>query len=108
MTKEKSRTLFSALQAASAGGPQPASPASGDETAAQEKTAAATASSPEAAAVHGVNGTKTERKRLKRAMTVEDVNFLDASKEGNVGRFINVRARPVVFVGKHQRAIPDL
>uniref|UniRef100_A0A3Q4BET6 Histone-lysine N-methyltransferase SETDB2 n=1 Tax=Mola mola TaxID=94237 RepID=A0A3Q4BET6_MOLML len=92
------RTLFSALQAALAGGPQPASPASGDETAAQEKTAAATESSPEAAAVHGVNGAKTERKRLKRAMTVEDINFLDASKEGNVGRFINHSCQPNLFL----------
>jgi len=28
---------------------------------------------------------------LKRALEVEDVYFLDASKEGNVSRFINVR-----------------
>lgn len=45
-----------------------------------------------AAAARSVNGTETKsRKSLKRAMKVEDVNFLDASKEGNVSRFINVR-----------------
>lgn len=51
-----------------------------------------TTTNPEAAVVHGINGTETKsQKSLKRAMKVEDVNFLDASKEGNVGRFINVR-----------------
>lgn len=44
---------------------------------------------------HGVNGNNTEakeeeRQSLKRAAPVEDVYLLDASKEGNVSRFINV------------------
>lgn len=41
--------------------------------------------------VSGVNRTETQRS-LKRPMEAEDVYFLDASKEGNVSRFINVRA----------------
>ncbi len=50
-----------------------------------------------AAAARSVNGTETKsRKSLKRAMKVEDVNFLDASKEGNVSRFINVRKQEVL------------
>lgn len=45
---------------------------------------------------HGVNGNNTEAKEeeekqsLKRAAPVEDLYLLDASKEGNVSRFINV------------------
>lgn len=45
-------------------------------------------------AVGSVSGSKTEKrgpKSLKRAMVVEDLSILDASKEGNVSRFINVR-----------------
>lgn len=81
------------------GGPQPPSPSAGasdDQTPAQEKMVATTTTSPKLAAVHGVNGTGTETKSLKslkRPMKVEDINFLDASKEGNVSRFINVRGR---------------
>lgn len=55
-----------------------------------------TTGNPKEAAVHGVNGNKTEKKcskGLKRAMKADDVHVLDASKEGNVGRFINVRGR---------------
>lgn len=76
------------------GGPAPPSPSaggSGDQSPAQEETVAMTTTNPEEA-VRGVNGTETKsQKSLKRSMKVEDVNFLDASKEGNVGRFINVR-----------------
>lgn len=91
--------LFFVFQAVLVGGPQPPSPsagASGDQTPSQEKTVATTTTIPKLAAVHGVNGTGTETqspKSLKRPMKVEDVNFLDASKEGNVSRFINVRGR---------------
>ncbi|XP_029282981.1 LOW QUALITY PROTEIN: histone-lysine N-methyltransferase SETDB2 [Cottoperca gobio] len=49
--------------------------------------------------IHGVNGTETKsQKSLKRAMKVEDVYFLDASKEGNVSRFINHGCDPNLFV----------
>lgn len=90
------------------GGPQPPSPSaevSGHQTPAQEKKVATTTASPNVAAVHRVNGSKTETKSpksLKRAM--KDVNFLDASKEGNVGRFINVRGKEMLplFVSKEQ------
>lgn len=54
-----------------------------------------------AGAVYSVNGAELEKKSqksLKRAMKVEDVNFLDASKEGNVSRFINVRGRLNEFI----------
>lgn len=37
----------------------------------------------------GVNGTKASMS-LKRAAKVDEVCFVDASKEGNVSRFINV------------------
>lgn len=76
------------------GGPQHPSPSagvSGDQTPAQEDT---TPTSPKLVTVHGMNGTKMEtkdRNSLKRVLNVEEVYVLDASKEGNVGRFINVR-----------------
>ncbi|XP_068586681.1 histone-lysine N-methyltransferase SETDB2 isoform X1 [Cebidichthys violaceus] len=45
-----------------------------------------------------VNGVET-RRNLKRATeTVEDVYFLDASKEGNVSRFLNHSCQPNLFV----------
>nr|XP_040029730.1 histone-lysine N-methyltransferase SETDB2 isoform X1 [Gasterosteus aculeatus aculeatus] len=47
--------------------------------------------------VSGVNRTETQRS-LKRPMEAEDVYFLDASKEGNVSRFINHSCRPNLFV----------
>ncbi|KAM9334229.1 histone-lysine N-methyltransferase SETDB2 isoform 2-T2 [Symphorus nematophorus] len=75
------------------GGPEPPSPSaagSGDQSPAQEKTVATTT---------GVNGTKTtSQKSLKRTMKAEDVNFLDASKEGNVSRFINHSCQPNLFI----------
>lgn len=56
----------------------------------QETKVSMTTGGPDAA--RSVNGTKMESLRsLKRAMREEDVYFLDASKEGNVSRFINVR-----------------
>lgn len=39
--------------------------------------------------LRGVNGTQ-EGRGLKRSARVEDVCVVDASKEGNVSRFINV------------------
>ncbi|XP_036946699.1 histone-lysine N-methyltransferase SETDB2 isoform X2 [Acanthopagrus latus] len=84
------------------GGPAPPSPSaggSGDQSPAQAVTVAMTTTNPEAAVVHGINGTETKsQKSLKRAMKVEDVNFLDASKEGNVGRFINHSCQPNLFI----------
>lgn len=82
------------------GGPQPPSPSaggSGNQTPAQERKASTDA----AVAVPRVNGTRAEPespKCLKRAM--KDVNFLDASKEGNVGRFINVSGRHGVIIAE--------
>ncbi|XP_042371461.1 histone-lysine N-methyltransferase SETDB2-like, partial [Plectropomus leopardus] len=49
------------------------------------------------AAVHSVNGSET-KKSLKRTLKVDDVYVLDASKEGNVSRFINHSCRPNLFV----------
>ncbi|KAM3585346.1 uncharacterized protein V6R79_014944 [Siganus canaliculatus] len=43
---------------------------------------------------HAANSTATRRRKLK----VEDVNFLDASKEGNVSRFINHSCQPNLFI----------
>lgn len=76
------------------GCPQHSSPSagvSGDQTPAQEDT---TPAIPKLATVHSMNGTTTKtraRNSLKRALNVEEVYVLDASKEGNVSRFINVR-----------------
>ncbi|XP_044200292.1 histone-lysine N-methyltransferase SETDB2 [Thunnus albacares] len=79
------------------GGSEASSPAAGDQPQAQEKVSMTTGS-PEAA-VRGVNGTERESPRsLKRAMKVEDVYMLDASKEGNVSRFINHSCDPNLFV----------
>ncbi|XP_023252192.1 histone-lysine N-methyltransferase SETDB2-like isoform X1 [Seriola lalandi dorsalis] len=85
------------------GGPEASSPSAGDQSQSKEKNDATPTASPAAAAVHSVNGTKMEtkereRKSLKRAATVEDVYFLDASKEGNVSRFINHSCRPNLFI----------
>lgn len=74
----------------------PSAEASGDPSPVQEKTVAKTTSSPERAACHSINANRLQRKstkELKRAKMAEDVHILDASKEGNVGRFINVRGR---------------
>lgn len=68
--------------------------APGSPSLVQEKTAVKTTSTPEGAVVHVINGNSTQKKSpkvLKRAKTVEDIHILDASKEGNVGRFINVK-----------------
>uniref|UniRef100_A0A3Q0RP08 Histone-lysine N-methyltransferase SETDB2 n=1 Tax=Amphilophus citrinellus TaxID=61819 RepID=A0A3Q0RP08_AMPCI len=45
----------------------------------------------------GVSGTKA-RRYLKRAATVDDVCFVDASREGNVSRFINHSCQPNLFI----------
>ncbi|XP_070813795.1 histone-lysine N-methyltransferase SETDB2 [Chaetodon trifascialis] len=82
------------------GGPEPPPPSSdgsGDQSPAQEKTVTLAT----AATVRGINGTETETKSqqsLKRAMKVEDIHLLDASKEGNVGRFINHSCQPNLFI----------
>lgn len=81
------------VQTVLVGGPEPPSPGgSGEQSPAQEK------------AVQGVNGSEPKsqksQKSLKRAMKVEDVNFLDASKEGNVSRFLNVRRQQVQNGGR--------
>lgn len=53
-------------------------------------------------AAKGVNGTKTdERMNLKRTAKMEDICFMDASKEGNVSRFLNVSYRPTVKSRTH-------
>ncbi|XP_040887897.1 histone-lysine N-methyltransferase SETDB2 [Toxotes jaculatrix] len=76
--------------------------AAGDQS--QEKKVAVTSASPMAASVvtgHSVSGTRTEtnkQRSLKRAAKVEDVYLLDASKEGNVSRFINHSCRPNLFI----------
>ncbi|XP_044043480.1 histone-lysine N-methyltransferase SETDB2 isoform X2 [Siniperca chuatsi] len=91
------------VQTVLAGGLEPPSPSaggSGDQSPAQEKKVAVTAAGPEAVAIQSLNGTETEtnsQKSLKRAMKVEDVHFLDASKEGNVSRFINHGCQPNLF-----------
>ncbi|XP_039997722.1 histone-lysine N-methyltransferase SETDB2 isoform X1 [Xiphias gladius] len=82
------------------GGPEPSSPSAGDRSQSQEIKVAVTTASPVAAeaAVHSVSGTETEKnkqKSLKRPAKVEDVYLLDASKEGNVSRFINLPAEPI-------------
>ncbi|XP_038572168.1 histone-lysine N-methyltransferase SETDB2-like isoform X2 [Micropterus salmoides] len=85
----------------SAGGPEPPSPSAGDRSPAQQKIAVTAASPEEAAAVQSVNGTETEANSfnsLKRTMKVEDITFLDASKEGNVSRFINHSCQPNLFI----------
>lgn len=74
----------------------PSTEASGDPSPVQEKNVAKTTSSPEGAAGPGINGNRIRKKSpkvLKRVKTAEDVYILDASKEGNVGRFINVSRR---------------
>ncbi|XP_074520841.1 histone-lysine N-methyltransferase SETDB2 [Halichoeres trimaculatus] len=66
------------------GGPEP-------RPSAQGKTVTMTTSG-------GVNGTGAKSGRsLKRALKTEDVNFLDASKEGNVSRFFNHSCQPNLF-----------
>ncbi|CAB1429614.1 unnamed protein product [Pleuronectes platessa] len=40
----------------------------------------------------------SEQKSRKRAVKVEDVHVLDASREGNVSRFINHSCRPNLFI----------
>lgn len=74
----------------------PPAEASGDPSPVQEKTVAKITSSPEGAAGYGISGNRIQKKspkELKRARTAEDIHILDATKEGNVGRFINVRGR---------------
>ncbi|KAM6958109.1 LOW QUALITY PROTEIN: histone-lysine N-methyltransferase SETDB2 [Tautogolabrus adspersus] len=74
---------------------------------AQEKTVTMKTGSPEK--VDGVNGLKTKSGRsLKRAMKVENVNFLDASKEGNVSRFFNLPAQHVHPERLHRLPRPRL
>ncbi|CAJ1086872.1 histone-lysine N-methyltransferase SETDB2-like isoform X1 [Xyrichtys novacula] len=64
---------------------------------AQKKGVTKTTSSPKKAG--GVNGAEEKSGRsLKRELQVEDVNFLDASKEGNVGRFFNHSCQPNLFI----------
>ncbi|XP_070711776.1 histone-lysine N-methyltransferase SETDB2 isoform X2 [Pempheris klunzingeri] len=81
------------VQTVLAGGPEPPSPPagrSGDRSPPTTTTAVDVA-----AAAPTVNGTETKSQRnRKRAMKVEDVKLLDASKEGNVSRFINLPAKP--------------
>ncbi|KAM7365849.1 hypothetical protein PAMP_016746 [Pampus punctatissimus] len=73
------------VQTVLVGGPEAASRSAG------EKKVSMTMGSPDLAVSNSVKGTKMESPRnLKRAMKVEDVYFLDASKEGNVSRFINL------------------
>lgn len=74
----------------------PPAEASGGPSPVQEKTVVKTTSSSIGAAGHGINGNSMQKKspkELKRAIMAEDVHILDSSKEGNVGRFINVKGR---------------
>lgn len=85
------------------GGPEPPSP-SAAESGDQCPKVTMTIASPK------VVDTK-KHKSLKRAMDEEDVYFLDASKEGNVSRFINHSCQPnlfmqSVFTDSHDPAFP--
>ncbi|KAM7375591.1 hypothetical protein PAMA_014616 [Pampus argenteus] len=81
------------VQTVLVGGPEAASPSAG------EKKVSMTMGNLDVAVGNSVKGTKTESPRnLKRAMKVEDVYFLDASKEGNVSRFINHSCKPNLFI----------
>ncbi|XP_034534833.1 histone-lysine N-methyltransferase SETDB2 [Notolabrus celidotus] len=78
------------------------------QPAALEKTVTLTTSGPEEGGA--VNGTQSGR-GPKRALKAEDVNFLDASKEGNVSRFFNHSCQPNlftqnVFTDSHDPAFP--
>uniref|UniRef100_UPI003AAEAD76 histone-lysine N-methyltransferase SETDB2 n=1 Tax=Centroberyx gerrardi TaxID=166262 RepID=UPI003AAEAD76 len=77
--------------------PKPAAPA--DQSQGQETVARTTASSQAVAkeASGGKEETAPGQKSVKRPRT-EEVYFLDASKEGNVGRFINHSCQPNLFV----------
>lgn len=75
----------------------PSAAGSCDQPPAQEKTVAITTTYPKVVLVHGVNGTETKsQKSFKRAM--KDIYVLDASKEGNVSRFINHSCQPNLFI----------
>lgn len=72
----------------------PSAEASGDRSPPQDKSVMKTTGSPTGVADPDINGSRIQKKSpkgLKRPKTAEDVHILDASKEGNVGRFINVR-----------------
>ncbi|KAF3688307.1 Histone-lysine N-methyltransferase SETDB2 [Channa argus] len=74
------------------GGEEPASPLAGDQSQPQEKAAAS---------LEAPNGRRTgmnKQRSLKRAAKVEDVYLLDATKEGNVSRFINHSCQPNLFI----------
>ncbi|CAF95785.1 unnamed protein product [Tetraodon nigroviridis] len=82
----------------SPGGRQPA--ACPGATSAAPTPAQTTAGAPRAG-VCRPNGCQMEKKNpktLKRVFTETDVSILDASKEGNVGRFFNHSCRPNLFV----------
>lgn len=84
------------------GAPPPLSPSvgeSGGHSPGQDNNVAMTPACPQGVApqVHGVNGTESH-KSLKRAMKVDDIYVLDASKEGNVSRFINHSCQPNLFI----------
>ncbi|XP_061572206.1 histone-lysine N-methyltransferase SETDB2 [Cololabis saira] len=69
-------------------------------------------SPPETVAVAtGVNGTDGDGRNLKRRSSVDDVSFIDASRDGNVSRFLNHSCRPNlflqnVFTDSHDPAFP--
>ncbi|KAK2857216.1 hypothetical protein Q5P01_005951 [Channa striata] len=74
------------------GGAEPVSSSAGEQSERQEKAAASS---------EAPNGTKTDmnkQKPLKRAAKVDDVYLLDATKEGNVSRFINHSCQPNLFI----------
>ncbi|XP_063322568.1 histone-lysine N-methyltransferase SETDB2 isoform X2 [Pelmatolapia mariae] len=90
------------IQAVLVGDLQPTSPSSGDQEQ-DDKVASMSESA-------GVNGTKASMS-LKRAAKVDEVCFVDASKEGNVSRFINHSCQPNlfiqnVFIDSHDPAFP--
>ncbi|KAF7660266.1 hypothetical protein LDENG_00285190 [Lucifuga dentata] len=65
--------------------PQPSSPVSKAEQSSEQE-------------MNGSNVKPRVQRSSKRTATVEDVYLLDASKEGNVGRFINHSCQPNLFV----------
>ncbi|XP_069577369.1 histone-lysine N-methyltransferase SETDB2 isoform X1 [Brachyistius frenatus] len=82
------------VQTVLVGGPQPTTPSAGDHPQEAQRETVATAT-----AVQGVNGTSASGQRsLKRAAQMEDVCFLDGSREGNVSRFLNHSCQPNLFV----------
>ncbi|XP_068165638.1 histone-lysine N-methyltransferase SETDB2-like isoform X1 [Antennarius striatus] len=77
------------------GGPDPPSPPAGgscDHSQAENKKPV------EAGAVSSTETESSSQRSLKRVMNIEDAVIVDASKEGNVSRFINHSCQPNLFI----------